>query len=66
VKNVVSSLSSVGKIEEGNIMKRMVKLDKDVVLEIDESKMEWCLSLMDEEGALPAYVIKFITIVAAE
>lgn len=44
---------------------RAVKLSVNTQLEVDTSNLEWLLSLINDEGELPIYALKYVTIVAA-
>ena len=43
----------------------MKKLPENTQFEVDDNKMAWVMSLLNDAGEFPIYVLKYITIIAA-
>ena len=44
----------------------MVKLPADMMMEVGIDHVAWFMGLMNEEGEVPEYALKYVTIIVAE
>ena len=44
----------------------MVKLPKELLIEVDGEKASWFINLMNDKREVPRYALKYVVIIAAE